>query len=230
MVFELGLVVALDHVRPGRHTWFAFAARRSALDRSLSDLAGTDAYYHRGHLAGVFREISNTFVGGPRKTTVRKMRRVFVRLFSNAPGPREQTCINMRDLFSRAPCHKWSEPIFSAAGSQSHDYLESVTSGFGIQLASRYTGGDMRYLTLGILVAGLTFAQVPATQSTTTNTETGKHGEKTSTTTTSADQKGNTTNNQHANEDEEASSQDEVHEQIDDLDDESSSGVTASAP
>lgn len=48
MAFELGLAVALSRAQPGRHTWFIFETRRARLDRSLSDLAGTDAHFHNG--------------------------------------------------------------------------------------------------------------------------------------------------------------------------------------
>src|ERR1039457_6927331 len=48
MAFELGLTIALDRANPGKHTWFLFGNRRTELDRSLSDLAGTDAHFHDG--------------------------------------------------------------------------------------------------------------------------------------------------------------------------------------
>ena len=91
MAFELGLVVALDHARPGSHTWFACAARRSALNRSLSDLAGTDAYFHGGRPAGLFRELGSAFVRGPRKATVQEMNRVFAALRKSLPGIKRRT-------------------------------------------------------------------------------------------------------------------------------------------
>ena len=77
MAFEPGLTVAMDRASKEKHTWFVFEARRSRLDRSLSDLAGTDAYFHGARPAGVFRELSNAFVRREHQTSVQEMQRVF---------------------------------------------------------------------------------------------------------------------------------------------------------
>jgi hypothetical protein len=42
MPFELGLAVAIQVSRAQRHHWYVFEARRHRLNKSLSDLAGTD--------------------------------------------------------------------------------------------------------------------------------------------------------------------------------------------
>jgi hypothetical protein len=86
MAFELGLTVAMDRAKPGHHTWFVFEARRFRLDRSLSDLAGTDAHFHGARPAGVFRELANAFAPGERKATVQEMRLVFRKLQHGLPG------------------------------------------------------------------------------------------------------------------------------------------------
>jgi hypothetical protein len=85
MAFELGLTVALDQAQRRRHTWFVFAGHRAQLDRSLSDLGGTDAYFHRGHRQGVFRELGNAFVRSERQPTVQDMERVFQGLRESLP-------------------------------------------------------------------------------------------------------------------------------------------------
>ena len=84
MVFELGLTVALHRLQPEHHTWFVFEARRPRLDRTLSDLAGTDAYIHRGRPSGLFRELRNAFVRGNR-ATVQDMRSVYLGLKQGLP-------------------------------------------------------------------------------------------------------------------------------------------------
>jgi hypothetical protein len=85
MSFELGLTVALDQAQPGRHTWFVFAGHRAQLDRSLSDLGGTDAYFHRGRMQGVFRELGNAFVRSERQPTVQDMEQVLQGLQESLP-------------------------------------------------------------------------------------------------------------------------------------------------
>ena len=50
MPFELGLAVAWEKLNPGQHVWFVFEARSRRLQKSLSDLGGTDVYVHGGPL------------------------------------------------------------------------------------------------------------------------------------------------------------------------------------
>jgi hypothetical protein len=55
MPFELGLTVAWERSHPEHgHLWFVFESQRNRVLRSLSDLAGTDVYGHRGSVNGVF--------------------------------------------------------------------------------------------------------------------------------------------------------------------------------
>ena len=55
MPFELGLAVALDAAFPKkRHTWFVFETAQWRMQKSLSDLNGTDVYVHGGTVEGVF--------------------------------------------------------------------------------------------------------------------------------------------------------------------------------
>lgn len=77
MAFELGLVVAAGRASRRIPTWFVFVANRRVLGRSLSDLAGTDAYFHGRQPAGIFREIGNAFVRTRRQPSVQAMKRVF---------------------------------------------------------------------------------------------------------------------------------------------------------
>ena len=45
MPFEVGVAVAAARWRPA-HQWFLFEAKRFRVQRTLSDLSGTDAYIH----------------------------------------------------------------------------------------------------------------------------------------------------------------------------------------
>ena len=72
MPFELGLAVAWDKLNPGRHVWFVLEAK-SRVQKSLSDLGGTDVYIHAGRPGGVFRELCNALARRERQPTVQQM-------------------------------------------------------------------------------------------------------------------------------------------------------------
>ena len=76
MPFEAGLAVMYSLVRktPG-HTYFIFEADYKRLQKSLSDLGGTDVYSHGGTTEGVLREISNALIAAKRRPTVEQMLR-----------------------------------------------------------------------------------------------------------------------------------------------------------
>jgi len=46
MPFELGLAVMWADIRPGNHTWFLFESKARRLEKSLSDIKGSDVYSH----------------------------------------------------------------------------------------------------------------------------------------------------------------------------------------
>ena len=50
------------HVNPGRHSWFVCDSVRHRLNKSMSDLGGTDINIHEGTVQGVMRELCNMFV------------------------------------------------------------------------------------------------------------------------------------------------------------------------
>jgi hypothetical protein len=61
MPFELGLAVSWSNTpRQTNHTWFVFEARRHRIQKSLSDLNGTDVYIHDGTADGVLRELGDS--------------------------------------------------------------------------------------------------------------------------------------------------------------------------
>ena len=62
MPFELGLTVTWAKLNPGLHTWFVFETRARRVQKSLSDLDGSDPNIHDGTVEGVMREICNAFV------------------------------------------------------------------------------------------------------------------------------------------------------------------------
>jgi hypothetical protein len=62
MPFELGLAVATSLVTSRSHQWYLFEARPYRINKSLSDLNGTDPYIHGNQPEGVLRELTNALV------------------------------------------------------------------------------------------------------------------------------------------------------------------------
>jgi hypothetical protein len=62
MPFELGLAVGWSLTRPRDHEWFVFEETAHRLQRSLSDLNGTDPYIHNGVPDRVLVALANAFV------------------------------------------------------------------------------------------------------------------------------------------------------------------------
>jgi hypothetical protein len=85
MPFELGLAVAWQKAQPGRHTWFVFEAKPRRIEKSLSDLGGTDVYVHHGRPSGVFSELTSAFVRAERQPSVDHMKFVFSGLVKGLP-------------------------------------------------------------------------------------------------------------------------------------------------
>jgi hypothetical protein len=78
MPFELGLCVA-DAKRSGtkKPNWFVFEAVEQRIEKSLSDLKGTDPKIHGGRIEGVFGELRDVFQRRGRQPTVQQMRRIY---------------------------------------------------------------------------------------------------------------------------------------------------------
>lgn len=61
MPLELGMTITWASLHPRQHTWFVWELERYRLQRSASDLNGTDPYIHGGTPEGVLRELCNSF-------------------------------------------------------------------------------------------------------------------------------------------------------------------------
>jgi hypothetical protein len=86
MPFELGLVVAWEKPHPGEHDWFVLETKNRRLQKSLSDLGGTDAYVHDGKPIGIFRELCNALVRTQPAPDVAEMTGIHRRLSKAVPG------------------------------------------------------------------------------------------------------------------------------------------------
>ncbi len=61
MPLELGMTITWANLHPSRHTWFVWESEPHRLQRSASDLNGTDANIHKGTPEGVLSELRNAF-------------------------------------------------------------------------------------------------------------------------------------------------------------------------
>jgi hypothetical protein len=77
MPFELGLAVAWQKLNPKKHDWFVFEAKPYRVQKSLSDLNGTDPQIHGDQVSGVMRELSNVFRRPKNQPTVPEMMATF---------------------------------------------------------------------------------------------------------------------------------------------------------
>jgi nitroreductase len=77
MPFELGLAVAREKSNPTKHTWFVLESKAYRIQKSLSDLNGTDPQIHGGQVSGVMRELSNIFRRPANQPTVPEMMSTF---------------------------------------------------------------------------------------------------------------------------------------------------------
>lgn len=77
--FELGLAVAIAKSEPDapQGNWFVFETMKRRVQKSLSDLDGTEVYVHGGTVRGIFAQLANAFVRSARQPTVGRMQEVF---------------------------------------------------------------------------------------------------------------------------------------------------------
>jgi len=61
MPLELGMTITWQILNPDQHTWFVWESEPYRLQRSASDLNGTDPCIHGGTSEGVLRGLSNAF-------------------------------------------------------------------------------------------------------------------------------------------------------------------------
>jgi hypothetical protein len=101
MPFELGLVVAWAKTNRKRHDWFVFETQNRRLNKSLSDLDGTDPYIHRGSPTNVLRCLANALVRNRRQPTVTQLTKSFSDLKSASVAIKSD--LKTRTLFEARP-------------------------------------------------------------------------------------------------------------------------------
>jgi hypothetical protein len=85
MPLELGMAVAWQKLNPERHVWFVFEAKQRRIEKSMSDLNGSDVHIHGGRPKGLSSELANAFVRPPQQTNVQSMHRVLLGLKKALP-------------------------------------------------------------------------------------------------------------------------------------------------
>jgi len=62
MPLELGLTITWAKLQPRRHSWSLWETSPRRIQKSMSDLDGTDPYIHSGTVEGILSELRNAFV------------------------------------------------------------------------------------------------------------------------------------------------------------------------
>lgn len=86
MPLELGMAIAWQKLNPERHVWFVFEARQRRIEKSMSDLNGSDVLVHGGRPKGLFSELASAFVRAQNRAGVDHLQRVFLGLKKALPG------------------------------------------------------------------------------------------------------------------------------------------------
>ncbi len=83
--FELGLVAGWQKAAPSGHTRFVFEASPYRLQKSLSDLNGTDPFIYGERAEGILSEIRNALARRNNQPTVHQMRSILESLKADVP-------------------------------------------------------------------------------------------------------------------------------------------------
>ncbi len=70
MPFELGLAVAWQRIGDRSHRWYLFEAKAHRVQKSLSDLNGTDPCTHHCKPLGVLQQLTNALIRTRHRPTV----------------------------------------------------------------------------------------------------------------------------------------------------------------
>jgi hypothetical protein len=77
MPFELGLAVALQRTLDPSHDWYVFEGKARRVQKSLSDLNGTEIFIHGYKPRGIFQELTDVLVKEPHQPTVRELEAIY---------------------------------------------------------------------------------------------------------------------------------------------------------
>jgi len=77
MPFELGLAVDWSRGASPKHEWFVFESKANRLQKSLSDLNGTDPYIHSEKAQGVLRGLMNALTRQNRRPSFAELDSIY---------------------------------------------------------------------------------------------------------------------------------------------------------
>lgn len=97
MPFELGLVVALQSGWHPSHQWYVFEAKAHRVEKSLSDLKGTEIHIHRGRPLGVLQEMRNVLIRRRHQATIGELQAILRELKKVAIGEKRE--LRIKSLF-----------------------------------------------------------------------------------------------------------------------------------
>jgi hypothetical protein len=97
MPFELGLAFAWSRLTPASHDFFVFESLHRRVQKSLSDLSGTDCNIHDNSPEGIMRELRNAFARRQNRPTVPRMMESYNELIRSLPELRKAA--GAKDLF-----------------------------------------------------------------------------------------------------------------------------------
>jgi hypothetical protein len=101
MPFELGLAVVRACKAPRRHAVFVFEAEKYRIQRTLSDLNGTDVYIHDGNAEGLLYQLTNVLERSKNRPTVNDLLIIYKQLEGTAKIIRDQ--LKTKNLFDARP-------------------------------------------------------------------------------------------------------------------------------
>jgi len=85
MPFELGLAVAQDKLQR-QQRWYVCETLRRRVNKSLSDLDGTEVHIHNGTIKGVFAALADIFVRKRKQPSVQQMYGIYLVLSRSLPA------------------------------------------------------------------------------------------------------------------------------------------------
>jgi hypothetical protein len=100
MPLELGMTITWANLNPNRHTWFVWESESYRLQRSASDLNGTDPHIHGGTPEGILRELCNAFRREGMPSVPRMLDVIAIRLNLDAFSTRTALAIHTTEVFS----------------------------------------------------------------------------------------------------------------------------------
>jgi hypothetical protein len=90
MPFEIGLAVATARWRPANHQWILFEAKPFRVQRTLSDLSGTDAYIHGDASTRLLVGLTDALVRVTKQPTLPELRQIHRFLQDRSSGIRRE--------------------------------------------------------------------------------------------------------------------------------------------